>query len=157
MSDLSRIIARIAEIEAAQRGLSDELGELTVARRVLMRLSGSEAPPRATATQQPKMPRPGTTRDLFLEVLRTTDHAWMLASEIRSKVSELKGAEIPMGTVSPTLTDLKNVGLIVRDGMRVALASRVSQNKEAPALAEASKSSESGPHALFRETADHDR
>ncbi len=56
----------------------------------------------------------------------------MIANEVRAKASELKGTEIPMGTVSPTLTDLKNAGLIVRDGMRVALASRVLKDNEAP-------------------------
>ena len=157
MSDLSRIIARIAEIEAMQASLATELEELTVARRVLVRLGGGDAAPPIPIVQQAKMPRPGTTRDLFLEVLKGNDPPWMVANEVRSKASELKGVEIPMGTVSPTLTDLKNAGLIVRDGMKVALASRVHRNNEAPALAEASHGSDLGSEALFRETADHDR
>lgn len=131
MSDLSRIIARIAEIEAAQALMATELEELTVARRVLVRLGG-HAVQSVPVAQQPKLPRAGTTRDLFLEVLRANEPPWMIANEVRAKASELKGTEIPMGTVSPTLTDLKNAGLIVRDGMRVALASRVLKDNEAP-------------------------
>jgi hypothetical protein len=141
-------MARIAEIEAMQTALATELEELTVARRVLMRLGGNVRPS-APVVQQPKMPRPGTTRDLFLEVLRANDPPWMVANEVRSRASELKGAEIPMGTVSPTLTDLKNAGLIVRDGMKVALASRVPKSNEAPAQAEAPNESEE-VDALFR-------
>lgn len=131
MSDLSQIIARIAEIEAAQASMATELEELTVARRVLVRLGGHVVQSVPIA-QQPKLPRAGTTRDLFLEVLRANEPPWMTANEVRAKASELKGTEIPMGTVSPTLTDLKNAGLIVRDGLRVALASRVLKDNEAP-------------------------
>lgn len=139
MSDLSRIVTRIAEIETAQASLAAEFEELTIARRVLVRLGGN-APPSAPMANQPRLPRAGTTRDLFLEVLRTSDSPWMTANEVRAKASELKGAEIPMGTVSPTLTDLKNAGLIVRDGMKVALASRVRNNNEA-STAEAAEAS----------------
>jgi hypothetical protein len=159
MSDLSRIIARIFEIETAQATLAAELDELMVAKRVLLRFSAKEDVKRAAlAPQLARLPRTGTTRDTFLQVLRITADPWMTANDIRERASALRGVDVPMGTVSPTLTDLKNAHLIIREGMKVALASRINQNNEAPPEADgASNGSDSGSEALFRETAVHDR
>jgi hypothetical protein len=161
MSDLSRIIARIAEIKTIQAGLSTELEELAITQRVLTRLgAAANAAPRMAQSPSPqRKPRAGTTRDLFLEVLAQNADPWMTAGEVRSKALASRGTEIPMGTVSPTLTDLKNARLIVREGMKVALASRVLNNSEASTAetVEASMTSDSGSEALFRETAGHAR
>jgi hypothetical protein len=132
MSDLSRIIARIAEIEKAQAAFALELDELRVAQRVLARLGAQSDMQPAS----PKTPRAATTKALFVDILRDNPEPWMTANQVRERASFLKGSDIPMGTVSPTLTDLKNDGLVVRDGLKVALAERIKLNGASQAEAQ---------------------
>ena len=120
---LSRIIARIAEIGRLQADLTVELDELRIAKRVIARFNSTRP------QDELRNRRTGTTKALFADVLRTNDEPWMTANEIRKKASVLKGQEIPMATVSPTLTSLKNDGLLVRDGLKVALVERTKRVK----------------------------
>ena len=86
---------------------------------------------------------------LFVQILESSPTPWLTSNEIRERASNIKGADVPMSSVSPTLTDLKKDRIIVRDGLKVALASRVLGNNEASARTEASKESEE-VEALFR-------
>lgn len=72
-----------------------------------------------------------TSRDLFLSILRQSDRVWFTANELQEQASVIKGRHIPMATVSPTLSKMKNDELIVRDGLKVALTDRV-KKAEAP-------------------------
>ena len=167
MSDLSAILLRLSEIDRIQTELSVEREELAIAKRVLERLSASRLP----ASQQSSSRPPATQvrndtaqpvkglKGLFIEVLKNSEPPWLTAIEVKTEASKAKGTDVPMSSVSPKLWDLKNDGIIVRDGLKVALAERVRRTNEAPA-AEATgapRSSESGLEPLFRETADHDR
>lgn len=120
----SQIAARRRDIAAEDAMLATEDAELEVAERVLVRLSkGSDV--NWHQVLEGAVPRRSTTRDLIHEVLSMPDKSWWTAAEIQPELSKLKGAEVPMGTISPTLTAMKTNGEIVRNGMRIALASRV--------------------------------
>lgn len=69
--------------------------------------------------------RPKTTKQVILEYLERTPTMWRTANDVQDNVSEIKGARVPMSSISPTLSELKRAGLIVRDNLRVALATRV--------------------------------
>lgn len=71
------------------------------------------------------------TRALFMSILRQSENPWMTANEIQERASAIKGQEVPMATVSPTLSNMKNVGVIRREGLKVALTERLNEN-EAP-------------------------
>lgn len=69
-----------------------------------------------------------TTKNIMIAVMRTMANIWTTASELQARVSEIKGREVPMSTISPTLSDLKNKdGLIVREGMKIALKERLKE------------------------------
>lgn len=68
-------------------------------------------------------------RELFIHVLKNSPSPWMSANEIQEKASELKGTEVPMSTVSPTLSSMKSLNMIVRNGFFVALPDRVDQSQ----------------------------
>ena len=68
-----------------------------------------------------------TAKALFTSVLRQSPEPWMTANEIQERAAAIKGQDVPMGTVSPTLSLMKNEGLIVRDGLKVALADRTQE------------------------------
>jgi hypothetical protein len=67
---------------------------------------------------------PKTTKQL-IEHVASMGALWRTANELQEEMSEIAGREVPMSTVSPSLTEMKKAGRIVRDGMRVALRSRV--------------------------------
>lgn len=87
-----------------------------------------------------------TTKALFKSVLRQSSDVWMTANEIQERASAIKGQEVPMATVSPTLSNMKKAGVIVRDGMKVALASRLNENGEAEASPDADEGATSSDH-----------
>lgn len=127
-----------------------QLADLDIAERILERFGQAVGEPRpnsrdmddllrdvANDAQAPssevKTHTTMTTRALFKSVLRQSSNVWMTANEIQERASAIKGQEVPMATVSPTLSNMKNAGVIVRDGMRVALASRLNEIGEAEA------------------------
>lgn len=74
-----------------------------------------------------------TSRALVSAVMRQSNSVWMTANEIQERASAIRGSDVPMGTVSPTLSLMKNDGLIARDGLKVALVERLNENGDAPA------------------------
>lgn len=78
--------------------------------------------------------KPGTGR-LIIETLKTGP-LWTTAVEIRRAVSTAKGKDVPMSSISPTLTDMKKRGVLTRRGMEVALAERLNSEVEKNQAAE---------------------
>lgn len=118
-----RIVRRFGRETLDQRPGDVEMDDL------LRRAKVEEAAPSAIAAL---VERALTSKAVFLSVLRQSANPWMTANEIQERASAIKGQDVPMATVSPTLSNLKNAGLIVRDGLKVALAERLNENGERP-------------------------
>lgn len=137
----NRIRARIQEIEATLASLAKleaELSELRIAEKVIARLGPDEdtaasAPVRLIEGQKSSSL---TTKEAVLIVLEQAAEIWLTTQQVRERASEFQGRDIPLGTIAPNLSDLKNEGRIQRDGARVAHVERL-QAKRASALAEA--------------------
>jgi hypothetical protein len=130
---LGVLMRRLAHLEAAEEMVAefgqDVSEQETPAARprsmpVVHRSIG--AAPMMIPMARPRMAGGGTitTKDLIVTVLRQMPKVWTTANEIQTRVSELKGEEVPMSTISPYLTTLKNDEIIVRNGMRIALKER---------------------------------
>jgi len=65
-----------------------------------------------------------TLEQLTLLLFENCSDVWWTATEIQSHLSDLKGKEVPMGSISPMLTAMKNAGTIIRKGHDVALATK---------------------------------
>lgn len=122
-----------SQLEFRLSEIDDEEDELDTAENFVKRFGkqgeGEDMP---AENQQERLPLPPvirakTTRDALLLALKVMQAPWQTANELRVRAIQLKGTDIPMATVSPTLSNLKNAGLIVRSGQRVALASRVNE------------------------------
>lgn len=61
---------------------------------------------------------------LTLLLFRNCSDTWWTAAEIQEHLQILKGKEVPMGSISPMLTAMKNNNVIVRDGLKVALTEK---------------------------------
>ncbi|TGX54749.1 hypothetical protein E5A73_04645 [Sphingomonas gei] len=73
----------------------------------------------------PFPPPKRSVRDLVLEALKDAPAVWTDATEIQKIASASRGSEVPMGSISPTLSLLKSEGLVSRNGMKVALRERL--------------------------------
>lgn len=73
-----------------------------------------------------------TNKALFYRVLSDSAQMWMNANEIQEAASSLKGSDIPMSSVSPGLSEMKNDDVIERDGLRVALKRRLKVSETEP-------------------------
>ncbi len=76
-----------------------------------------------------------TVEEAITHVLLINSNPWMTANEIQD-AAKWYGKDIPMASISPTLSNMKGKK-VVRDGRKVALASRINQkpskNTEGPA------------------------
>lgn len=142
---LSRAIldaqTQLADLEVAER-IVRRFGQATTDERPdgqamddLLRRANVDAPKSEIATAL--VERAITSKAVFLSVLRQSADPWMTANEIQERASAIKGHAVPMATVSPTLSNMKNAGLIVREGLKVALAERLNENGEAEASPDA--------------------
>lgn len=121
MADLEvaeRIVLRFGQAASDQRPSDDDIADLL----------GDVA-----VEQKPTIARLNingvlTTRSLIISVLRQSPDSWMTANEISERASSIKGRDVPLATVSPALSLMKNDGLIVRDGLKVTLAERLKEN-----------------------------
>lgn len=142
---LSAIRAQKATLSRVILDAQTQLAELDIAERIVRRF-GQETPDirpddqamedllRRAKVEEPAPPihepvveRALTSKALFLLVLRQSPDPWMTANEIQERATTIKGQDVPMATVSPTLSNMKNDGLIVREGLKVALASRINE------------------------------
>ena len=72
-----------------------------------------------------------TIEELIVLLLENCKDTWWTASEVQSCLSDLKGRQISMSTVSPLLWTMRKRGIIVREGLNVALASKLESNRAA--------------------------
>jgi hypothetical protein len=144
---LSAIRARKADLNRTILDVQAQLADLDVAERIVRRFGESKGDQRPdttamndllatvapeVATPKPSANRPErglTTKALIQSVLRQSQNPWMSAIEIQVRASFIKGQDVPMATISPTLSNMKNDGLIVRSGFHVALADRLNENE----------------------------
>jgi hypothetical protein len=151
---------RRAEIAKITADLKVEDAELATAEKVLIRL-GATAPlplmpvviaePEAApvSVSMPPASQEAESEGLVSDVVKNimTGHEsleqlialmfencsdeWWTANEVQICLTEIKGKEVPMSSISPTLTNMKNNGVIVRDGFNVGLAARHKQMETA--------------------------
>lgn len=165
---LSDVAVRREQLEAEIEERKLELSELAVAERVLRRLAEYTPTARVTpatpsvtlnsvtrhSPPTPPLPPPPkneayavdagkeSVESLILIILGASDRVWWTANELQAELTALKGAEVPMSTISPTLTNMKNGGKIFRDGLRVADSNRVRPMPSALDLLEVDPSSQ---------------
>jgi hypothetical protein len=150
------IKAEREKIHGRDQELSKEDQELAVAERALLRLVGiagvqepellltphhSSIPAddalgswaTAEGWRTPDIPRPnnGTHEECTAWLLAGSVDPWATANQIQSALSQMVQRLVPLTSVSPMLTSMKNKGIIARDGLKVALASRVDTNRAA--------------------------
>jgi hypothetical protein len=144
------------QMELRMRLLASEDQELAVAERVLSRLASQPVPmgslfglDKADAAGPPPPPPPPqmipapplpplpynapkemTIEEVIAFVLDLNADPWMTANEIQEQ-AKAGGKEIPMSSLSPTLSNMKKKEAIERDGLKVALASRINKKADA--------------------------
>lgn len=137
----NRIRARIAEIEATLASfdaLRAELNELRIAERVLNKLAADDDnQPSIFEGVSSRNSKPLTVREALVRALSDAEDVWLTTEEAATAASAILQKAVPINTAGPNLTRLREDGVIVRDGPRVALRARV-EKSEAPAEAEAS-------------------
>jgi hypothetical protein len=140
---LSAIRARIEAVKDVIVKSNHELEDLAAAERMVLRFGapGGDGevveyklppPSMSASTSEAGKPSPEISTHysknlttLVLMAMRQAASLWLTSEDVRIKASELKGVDIPKGSIAPTLWNLKIEGLIKRDGQKVALASRI--------------------------------
>jgi hypothetical protein len=117
LSDLERAILNWANYE----GASTEQPEI---QQALQKTSHVEK------TVQLTEKRKKTRKDLIIEALNSPRPLWQSAKDIRGHIQREFQVNIPMVSISPTLTELKLSGTILRNEMKVALALRVEKEEK---------------------------
>lgn len=147
------------EIEGRRKAIRDQIvkleqedHDLEIADRALQRLAsqppqfleGSYRMATGVATVAgPSATRPVTIKEMIVSYLEKTSSLWRTANDIQDNVSDMRGSPVPMSSISPTLSDMKKAGTIVRDGMKVALAERI--KREFPDFFEENGEAEASP------------
>lgn len=94
----------------------------------------------------PAMPGRRLTKNAaIVEALSAPRELWQTANQIRDFIVKLLGKDVPMSSVSPALTDLKNSGTIARRDMAVALVLRL--EREEPSFLNENGEAEASPDA----------
>ena len=70
----------------------------------------------------------------LVHVLKNSDRIWLTAGDLKRRVEAILGREVPMSTISPTLSNLKSDGVIVRSNLKVAHAERVPLSTDGKSL-----------------------
>lgn len=134
------LLSKREDVELRLSDIDDELDQVDDIERLVLRFGEDcEGPNDASPLANDEAtlpfpvdallpPRAKTNKDAILLALKIASDVWMTANELRERASKLKAKDIPMATISPTLSNLKNDGVIVRDGFKVALASRLNEN-----------------------------
>jgi hypothetical protein len=117
----------LAQIEDDLIGIAERY--TTVSFRVAKDVPPLFSPPASKPRRRPVVRRQ-TKAGKIVEALNSPRPLWQTANEIRDYLSQQEGRDVPMSSVSPELTKLKNSETIVRKDLLVALALRV--EKEEP-------------------------
>jgi small-conductance mechanosensitive channel len=140
-----RITALFSRLSDANGKLAAEDRQLEAAEKILRDLGGLGA---AVATPSIPKQRPGdlnlgisrikaalsgneTVEQLVAKLLGESDLIWWNSNGIQAALEAFKGKPVPMNTLSPTLWKMAKAGVIVRENLNVALASRAEPNKAA--------------------------
>lgn len=75
-------------------------------------------------------PKEMTIEEIISFVLELNVNPWVTANEIQEQAKSF-GKEIPMSSLSPTLSNMKKKEMIERDGLKVALAARINKKADA--------------------------
>jgi hypothetical protein len=144
----AEIAAEIAKLVGPLQAEDQELAsvENVLVRRFDVGEAESNSPPTAASPAAPEADADGpgvgdlvkgaikgneTIEELIVLLMEHCSDPWWTAAEIQDHLTQVKGKEVPMSSVSPTLTNMKVKGLLVRNGMNVALASEVKNNEAA--------------------------
>lgn len=133
---LSKAEAKLARYEAGAREAREEIAELGAALKVLGRLAPTPqdtAKPASARDANPTSPdrvadgqyRAGTLAEDIQYIMENDARTWWTSNELQDELLKLRGSEVPMTSVSPTLTRMKDKDLVQRDGAKVALLARV--------------------------------
>ena len=127
MEPLEQIRAERAQIVQQRAALDKRDAELAIAERVLAGMSGVSPPitPFVVTAHSNKEP---SRKDKVLDIL-SDGPLWMTSSSINLSVARKYGQLIKPSSFHPLLTDLKNEGVILRDGNKLALKSRIEQEE----------------------------
>ncbi|WP_027517665.1 hypothetical protein [Bradyrhizobium sp. WSM1417] len=69
-----------------------------------------------------------TLEQLTMLLMRNCGDVWWTAAEIQTFLTKIKGREVPMASISPMLTNLKNNSVITRNGHEIALTERAKED-----------------------------
>jgi len=141
------IRAELETVREREKTLATEDQELEIAERVLLRLAGVQEVPlsldEALGTwkngdgwKRPNRsfdPAYATIEESIEWLLEGAVDPWATSVQIQAALSGTLKRPVPMSSVAPTLTNMKNKGSLAREGFKVALASRVqNENGTAP-------------------------
>lgn len=160
-SMIAEVRGVIEDAENTIRSARERLDDLLLAESVFSRLLGNTkvdeaeaqgdgnpaAGFRLKAISNPY--KAGTNKAYFFQVLEEASSVWLTANEVQEKAKKLKGMDIPMGSVSPGLTEMKDDGFVVRVGLKVALKTRLQENEAS--TGETEDASEAGEPELSPE------
>lgn len=127
MSDLQKIRDKRAAIAQQRAALERQDAELAIAEKVLREFANADhASAFGGDVGLPVLARApsGSRRERVLEAL-SGETVWMTSKEINFAIAQKYGVYIKGASLFPMLTALKNEGVIVRDGSKMALKSRV--------------------------------
>lgn len=152
---LAVVRAQREEIARKMAALQAEDAELAIAERVIARLAPTET---YSDRQEVRSGQPVRHIDLVVQTLATMPQRWARDwSHLQGSIRSLFNVEIPKSSLQPYLSNLKNDGIVVRDGPRIALKSRVakgagpqSDNSYDPATAAADDDEEKSPETVAR-------
>ena len=138
---LARFVGTVNDL-IVRAGREDR--ELEQVETVLRRLAGDQLGPKPEPQTSPEVV-PGsvglqrikesmsgteTVEQLTTRLLSESAPPWWTSSQLQTALSTLKGKQVPMNTLSPTLWKMAKAGVIVRDSLTVALASRIEKAAE---------------------------
>lgn len=124
MTPLDQIRRQRADLARQRAALDKRDAELAIAEKVLAELEGAVASP-APSTMELLLSAPtASRRERVVEAL-SGERVWMTSREINNAIAKRHGMLIKSTSLLPMLTNLKNEGVVVRDGDKIALKERV--------------------------------
>lgn len=120
-----------ADLARQRAALDKQDAELAIAEKVLSEIEGSDAPPAPAQNAMLNMMAAHglSRRDRVVEAL-SGKLLWMTSAEINDAIAKRQGARIKNTSFYPMLTVLKNEGVVVRDGDKMALKSRIGEGSQ---------------------------
>ena len=157
MDVLTTIRSRREEISKNITALQAEDSELAVAEKVITRLAPISGDGGSSSPREGQPPR---QIDFVVKTLAHMPQRWAPDwTYLQTAIMNVFGVEIPKSSLQPYLSHLKNDGVIVRDGPKIALKSRVakgagphSDGSYDPSTAAADEDDDRTPASLERQS-----